>query len=110
MKSRICRRRGHVDRGRARAGDAAVVPATGAAGVERFVFVSMAGLTDAMVARSPLAVAKRRNRLLASWRDDAVIVRPPVRVSALTLHRASNMVRTATVWPGPVGGEPCCDG
>ena len=60
-----------------REGNAALVRAAEAAGVERFVFVSMAGLTDVMAARSPLSAAKRETeRLLQSSPMRTVIVRP----------------------------------
>jgi|tagenome__1003787_1003787.scaffolds.fasta_scaffold20988520_1 uncharacterized protein YbjT (DUF2867 family) len=60
-----------------RDGNANLVHAAEAAGVRRFVFVSMAGLTDAVVARAPLAAAKRQTEeLLRSSPMGSVIVRP----------------------------------
>ena len=60
-----------------RDGNAALVRAAEAAGVERFVFVSIAGLTEAMVARSPFAAAKlQTERLLRASAMGSVIVRP----------------------------------
>jgi uncharacterized protein YbjT (DUF2867 family) len=52
-----------------RDGNIALLRAAEAAGVERFVFVSSAGLTDAMVRRAPFAAAKRAA-------DDAVRASP----------------------------------
>lgn len=60
-----------------RYGNAALVRAAEAAGVERFVFLSMAGLTPAMVSRSPFAAAKvHTERLLQASPMTTVIVRP----------------------------------
>jgi uncharacterized protein YbjT (DUF2867 family) len=60
-----------------REGNARLVAAAQAAGVERFVFVSMAGLSPNMVVRSPFAAAKlATERLLQASRMRAVIVRP----------------------------------
>jgi uncharacterized protein YbjT (DUF2867 family) len=60
-----------------RDGNAELVRAAEAAGVERFVFLSMAGLTPAMTARSPLAAAKvTTERRLRSSSMKTVIVRP----------------------------------
>ena len=48
-----------------------------AAGVQRFVFVSLVGLSDALVARAPFAAAKRQTeQLLAASAMRSVIVRP----------------------------------
>jgi NADH dehydrogenase len=60
-----------------RDGNAALIRAAEAADVDRFVFVSMAGLTPAMTARAPLARAKvaTEQRLRASPMR-TVIVRP----------------------------------
>ena len=58
-------------------GNAALVRAAEAAGVERFVFVSTQGLTDAMVDRVPLFAAKRATeRLLQASPVRSVLVRP----------------------------------
>lgn len=60
-----------------RTGNADLVRAAEAAGVQRFVFVSLVGLTDAMVARAPFAAAKRQTEeLLAASAMRVVIVRP----------------------------------
>ena len=60
-----------------RDGNAALVRAAEAAGVERFVFVSSQGLTDAMVELVPLFAAKRATeRLLQASSMRSVIVRP----------------------------------
>ena len=60
-----------------RDGNAALVRAAEAAGVERFVFVSSQGLTDAMVDLVPLFAAKRATeRLLQASSMRSVIVRP----------------------------------
>jgi uncharacterized protein YbjT (DUF2867 family) len=60
-----------------RDGNAALVRAAEAAGVERFVFVSSQGLTDAMVELVPLFAAKRATeRLLRASSMRSVIVRP----------------------------------
>lgn len=60
-----------------RDGNAALVRAAEAAGVQRFVFVSMAGLSPAMVSRSALAAAKQRTEaLLRASPMRTVIVRP----------------------------------
>jgi uncharacterized protein YbjT (DUF2867 family) len=62
-----------VDRG----GNEDLVQAAEAAGVQRFVFVSMAGLDDAMVARAPIAAAKRATEELVRVSTmHSVIVRP----------------------------------
>jgi NADH dehydrogenase len=59
------------------AGNENLIRAAEAAGVERFVFVSAAGLTDRMVRRSPFLAAKRQTeRTLQKSRLRAVIVRP----------------------------------
>jgi NADH dehydrogenase len=58
-------------------GNAALVRAAEAAGVERFVFVSTQGLTDAMVDLVPLFAAKRAiERLLQASPVRSVLVRP----------------------------------
>ncbi|HSD81872.1 MAG TPA: NmrA family NAD(P)-binding protein [Solirubrobacteraceae bacterium] len=58
-------------------GTLALVDAAERAGVERFVFVSYAGLSDAAARRHPLAAAKRAvERRLAASRLREVIVRP----------------------------------
>ena len=58
-------------------GNAALVRAAEAAGVERFVFVSMAGLSAAVVSRSPFAAAKlATERVLQASAIRSVIVRP----------------------------------
>jgi NADH dehydrogenase len=63
----------HVDRD----GNAALVRAAEAAGVDRFVFVSAQGMTDAMVALVPFFAAKRATeRLLQASTVRSVIVRP----------------------------------
>jgi NADH dehydrogenase len=60
-----------------RDGNAALIAAAEAAGVQRFVFVSMAGLSPAVVSRSPFAAAKLRTEgLLRSSSMPSVIVRP----------------------------------
>ena len=60
-----------------RDGNAALVRAAEAAGVERFVFVSSQGMTDAMVELVPLFAAKRATeRLLQASSVRSVIVRP----------------------------------
>jgi NADH dehydrogenase len=60
-----------------REGSANLVRAAEAAGVSRFVYVSMAGLDDAMVARAPVAAAKRATeQLLEASTMRSVIVRP----------------------------------
>ncbi|NEK57013.1 NAD(P)H-binding protein [Geodermatophilus sabuli] len=60
-----------------RVGNLALVRAAETAGVERFVFVSMSGLSAAMVARSPFAAAKRQTeRALAASPMPSVVVRP----------------------------------
>jgi uncharacterized protein YbjT (DUF2867 family) len=60
-----------------RDGNAALVRAAEAAGVERFVFVSAQGMTDAMVALVPFFAAKRATeRLLQASPVRSVIVRP----------------------------------
>jgi uncharacterized protein YbjT (DUF2867 family) len=60
-----------------RDGNAELIRAAEAADVERFVFLSMAGLTPAMTARSPLAAAKvATERRLRSSSMKTVIVRP----------------------------------
>jgi uncharacterized protein YbjT (DUF2867 family) len=60
-----------------RDGNAALVRAAEAAGVERFVFVSAQGMTDAMVDLVPLFAAKRATeRLLQASSMRSVIVRP----------------------------------
>jgi uncharacterized protein YbjT (DUF2867 family) len=60
-----------------RDGNAALVHAAEAAEVERFVFVSLAGLTPAMTARSAFAMAKlRTEHLLRRSPMRSVIVRP----------------------------------
>ena len=47
------------------------------AGVQRFVYVSLAGLNEAMVARAPFAAAKRQTEeLVAASTMRSVIVRP----------------------------------
>ena len=60
-----------------RDGNAALIRAAENAGVERFVFLSMAGLSLAMTARSPFAAAKvRTERMLRQSPMRTVIVRP----------------------------------
>ena len=60
-----------------RDGNAALVRAAEAAGVERFVFVSAQGMTDAMVDLVPFFAAKRATeRLLQASSMRSVIVRP----------------------------------
>jgi NADH dehydrogenase len=60
-----------------REGNAALIRAAEAAGVERFVFVSMAGISEFMVARAPFAAAKEHTeRLLAASPLRSVIIRP----------------------------------
>lgn len=60
-----------------RDGNASLVRAAEAAGVERLVFVSMAGLSPVMVARSSFAAAKEATeRLLRESSMRTVIVRP----------------------------------
>lgn len=60
-----------------RAGNQALIHAAEHAGVERFVFVSLAGLSDLMVARSPFAAAKRSTEAaLEASPMASVIVRP----------------------------------
>lgn len=60
-----------------RDGNADLVQAAEAAGVLRFVYVSLAGLNDAMVARAPFAAAKRQTEeLVAASPMHSVIVRP----------------------------------
>jgi len=60
-----------------RDGNAALVRAAEAAGVERFVFVSAQGMTDAMVDLVPFFAAKRATeRLLQASSVRSVIVRP----------------------------------
>jgi NADH dehydrogenase len=60
-----------------RNGNADLVRAAQAAGVQRFVYVSLAGLNDAMVARAAFAAAKRQTEeLLAASAMRSVIVRP----------------------------------
>jgi uncharacterized protein YbjT (DUF2867 family) len=60
-----------------RDGNAALVRAAEAAGVDRFVFVSALGMTDAMVALAPFFAAKRATeRLLQASPVRSVIVRP----------------------------------
>jgi NADH dehydrogenase len=60
-----------------RDGNAALIRAAEKAGVERFVFLSMAGLSPAMTARSPFAAAKAMTeRRLSSSSMHTVIVRP----------------------------------
>ena len=60
-----------------RDGNAALIRTAEAADVQRFVFVSMAGLTRAMVARSPFAAAKAETeRLLQASPMRTVVVRP----------------------------------
>lgn len=60
-----------------RDGNANLVRAAEDAAVQRFVYVSLAGLNHAMVARAPFAAAKRRaEQLLAASSLRAVIVRP----------------------------------
>jgi uncharacterized protein YbjT (DUF2867 family) len=60
-----------------REGNAALVRAAEAAGVQRFVFVSTQGLTDAMVDLVPLFAAKRATeRLLKASPLRSVLVRP----------------------------------
>jgi len=62
-----------VDRG----GNANLVHAAEAAGVQRFLFVSAAGINDAMAARAPFAAAKRQTeRLVDASALPSVIVRP----------------------------------
>jgi uncharacterized protein YbjT (DUF2867 family) len=58
-------------------GNANLVRAAEAAGVERFVFVSAAGLTDLMAGLSPFLAAKRQTeRTLRASRLRAVLVQP----------------------------------
>ena len=58
-------------------GNEHLVRAAQAAGVERFVFVSAAGLSDLMVALSPLSAAKRRTeQVLRTSSVRAVLVQP----------------------------------
>jgi NADH dehydrogenase len=58
-------------------GNENLVRAAEAAGVERFVFVSAAGLTDRMVSRSPFLAAKRQTeRTLRASRLRPVLVQP----------------------------------
>ncbi|MGY1707420.1 SDR family oxidoreductase [Geodermatophilus sp. SYSU D00697] len=60
-----------------RDGNAALVRAAEAAGVDRFVFVSAQGMTDAMVSLVPFFAAKRATeRLLQASPVRSVIVRP----------------------------------
>jgi uncharacterized protein YbjT (DUF2867 family) len=60
-----------------RDGNIALVRAAEAAGVRRFVFVSMAGLSDGMVGRSPFAAAKRdAERAVQTSAVPSVVVRP----------------------------------
>jgi uncharacterized protein YbjT (DUF2867 family) len=60
-----------------REGSANLVRAAEAAGVQRFVYVSMAGLDDAMVGRAPVAAAKRATeQLVRASTMRSVIVRP----------------------------------
>lgn len=60
-----------------RDGNAALVRAAEAAGVDRFVFVSAQGMTDAMVALVPFFAAKRATeRLLQASPMRSVILRP----------------------------------
>jgi uncharacterized protein YbjT (DUF2867 family) len=60
-----------------RDGNAALVRAAEAAGVERFVFVSAQGMTDAMVDLVPFFAAKRATeRLLQASSMRSVVVRP----------------------------------
>ena len=60
-----------------RDGYAALIRAAEGAGVDRFVFVSMAGLTPAMIARAPLAQAKvATEQRLRTSAMRTVIVRP----------------------------------
>jgi len=60
-----------------RRGNEALIRAAEAAGVARFVFVSIGGMTPAMTARAPLAAAKERTeRLLRESPMRSVIVRP----------------------------------
>src|SRR3712207_1011900 len=60
-----------------REGNAALVRAAEAAGVDRFVFVSAQGMTDAMVDLEPFFAAKRATeRLLQASPMRSVIVRP----------------------------------
>jgi NADH dehydrogenase len=54
-----------------------LIRAAEAAGVERFVFVSAAGLTDRMVGLSPFLAAKRQTeRMLRASGVRAVLVQP----------------------------------
>ena len=60
-----------------REGNAALIRAAEGAGVDRFVFVSALGMTDAMVALTPFFAAKRATeRLLQQSSLRSVIVRP----------------------------------
>ena len=60
-----------------RDGNGALIRAAGAAGVDRFVFVSALGMTDAMVGLVPFFAAKRTTeRLLQASPLRSVIVRP----------------------------------
>jgi NADH dehydrogenase len=60
-----------------RDGNIALLRAAEAAGVERFVFVSSAGLTDAMVRRAPFAAAKRTaDDAVRASTMPTVVVRP----------------------------------
>ncbi|HET6392885.1 MAG TPA: NAD(P)H-binding protein [Blastococcus sp.] len=60
-----------------RDGNIALLRAAEAAGVERFVFVSSAGLTDAMVRRAPFAAAKRAaDDAVRASAMPSVVVRP----------------------------------
>jgi NADH dehydrogenase len=60
-----------------RRGNAHLLHAAEAAGVRRFVFVSAAGINDAMVARAPFAAAKQQaEQLVEASAVPSVIVRP----------------------------------
>jgi NADH dehydrogenase len=60
-----------------RAGNIALLRAAEAAGVERFVFVSSCGLTDAMVRRAPFAAAKRlAEEAVRASSMPTVVIRP----------------------------------
>jgi uncharacterized protein YbjT (DUF2867 family) len=60
-----------------RDGNVSLVRAAEAAGVQRFVFVSAAGLSDGMVARAPFAAAKRHvEDVLQDSPMESVIVQP----------------------------------
>jgi NADH dehydrogenase len=58
-------------------GNENLIRAAEASGVERFVFISAAGLSELMVKRSPLLAAKKKTeRVLAASRLRAVVVKP----------------------------------